>query len=165
MAGIAINVVREPADGYWNSIWLKRPFFASSWSGRPTADQMFSVAYGEKSPWNETSWRDAAFQQMLLLARAEVDPTKRRQLYVDMQTIIHERGGSIIPWFSNNSYALSPDIGTGASVGGTYPLDNYKNVERWFFAASGTGTGGQSCHFSEKWCKPKNACIPKDEDC
>ena len=35
-AGIDINVVREPNDGYWDNVWLKKPWCASYWNGRPT---------------------------------------------------------------------------------------------------------------------------------
>ena len=37
-ADIDINVIREPADGYWDNVWLKKPFVASYWNGRPTFD-------------------------------------------------------------------------------------------------------------------------------
>ncbi|MEC9311939.1 MAG: ABC transporter substrate-binding protein, partial [Pseudomonadota bacterium] len=33
-AGIDINVVQEPADGYWSNVWLKKPWCACYWSGR-----------------------------------------------------------------------------------------------------------------------------------
>jgi peptide/nickel transport system substrate-binding protein len=54
--GIDINVVREPADGYWDNVWLKKAWCASYWSGRPTIDWMFSTAYKGGAAWNETFW-------------------------------------------------------------------------------------------------------------
>ena len=41
-AGIEIEVVREPEDGYWSNVWLVKPWCASYWGGRPTEDWMFS---------------------------------------------------------------------------------------------------------------------------
>ena len=35
-AGININVVREPDDGYWANVWMKKPYCAVYWGGRPT---------------------------------------------------------------------------------------------------------------------------------
>jgi peptide/nickel transport system substrate-binding protein len=32
--GININVVQEPADGYWSNVWMNKPFCASYWSMR-----------------------------------------------------------------------------------------------------------------------------------
>ena len=43
-AGININVIQEPADGYWSNVWLKKPWCACYWSGRATEDWMFSTA-------------------------------------------------------------------------------------------------------------------------
>jgi peptide/nickel transport system substrate-binding protein len=34
-AGLNINVVREPKDGYWSNVWNKKPWSACYWSGRP----------------------------------------------------------------------------------------------------------------------------------
>ena len=33
---IDVNVIREPEDSYWDNVWLKKPFVASYWAGRPT---------------------------------------------------------------------------------------------------------------------------------
>ncbi len=44
-AGITIEVKREPGDGYWSEVWNKQPFSMSYWTGRPTQDQVYSIAY------------------------------------------------------------------------------------------------------------------------
>ncbi|MCG8564325.1 MAG: ABC transporter substrate-binding protein, partial [Desulfobacterales bacterium] len=36
-AGISIRVKKEPSDGYWSNIWLKKSFCNSFWAPRPTA--------------------------------------------------------------------------------------------------------------------------------
>jgi len=48
-AGINVEVVREPDDGYWSNVWMKKPFSACYWSGRPTENMMFSTVY-----WGQT---------------------------------------------------------------------------------------------------------------
>jgi peptide/nickel transport system substrate-binding protein len=58
--GIEINVVREPNDGYWSNVWLKKPWCAVYWGGRPTEDWMFSTAYAGRG----------ALERHLLGARA-----------------------------------------------------------------------------------------------
>ena len=40
-AGITVDVVREPNDGYWSNVWMKKPWSAVYWGGRPTEDWMF----------------------------------------------------------------------------------------------------------------------------
>ena len=38
-AGIDLNVKRVSGDGYWDNVWLKVPFCAVYWGGRPTRRQ------------------------------------------------------------------------------------------------------------------------------
>ena len=78
---------------------MKAPFCVSYWGGRPTADQMFTVAYQSAAKWNDSFWKDAAFDKLLIEARGELDQAKRKQMYGDMQRMLSEDGGVIIPMF------------------------------------------------------------------
>jgi peptide/nickel transport system substrate-binding protein len=98
-ADIPVEVVTDPADGYFDRVWLREPFVTSYWGGRPSATQMLSVAYKSGAPWNETHWADAAFDRMLALAQAETDDDKRKRLVFDMQAMLAGQGGSLIPCF------------------------------------------------------------------
>ena len=97
--GVAMDVKRAAADGYWESVWLKSPFCVSYWGGRPTADQMLTIAYKSDAKWNETSWRRPAFDALLVAARTETDEGKRKGMYFDLQKMISEDGGAVIPMF------------------------------------------------------------------
>ena len=101
-AGMQIDVVREPPDGYWSNVWRKEPFMISYWSGRPTADQMFTTAYYSKAPWNDTHWANARFDELLVAARTEFDQDKRAGMYGEMQQLLNDDGGAMISLF--NSY-------------------------------------------------------------
>ena len=70
VAGIEIEVVRVPDDGYWNEVWRHVPWCASIWFGRPTEDMMFSTAHAEGAPWNASRWSNARFNELLVQARA-----------------------------------------------------------------------------------------------
>jgi len=98
-AGITIDVKREPSDGYWDNVWLKAPFCASYWGGRPTADQMLSIAYKSDAKWNDTFWKRPEFDKILVAARVEFDDGKRKQMYGELQKMISEDGGALIPMF------------------------------------------------------------------
>lgn len=98
-AGITVNLKQQPADGYWDNIWMKAPFCASYWGGRPTADQMLTIAYKSDAPWNDTFWKDPAFDKLLLAARVELDKSKRKEMYGQMQGMISSTGGALIPMF------------------------------------------------------------------
>lgn len=100
-AGIKLDVKRVPSDGYWDSVWMKAPFCASYWDGRPTADQTFAITFAGNAPWNESFWKDPAFDKLLLAARAELDHAKRKQMYHDMQLMVHDNCGEIVPMFNN----------------------------------------------------------------
>jgi peptide/nickel transport system substrate-binding protein len=100
-AGITVQIDRVPSDGYWDNIWMKKPFTASYWSGRATTDLMFAAAYTSDGKWNESFWRRPKFDELLLAARAELDPAKRRPMYREMQLMLYEDGGAIIPMFNN----------------------------------------------------------------
>lgn len=133
-AGIEINVVREPNDGYWTNIWLKKPFVMCYWAGRPTEDWMFSQVYAKGAAWNDTHWQDERFNQLLLEARAELDTAKRRAMYHEMQQLVRDDGGVIIPMYANYVDARSKKIARGPTIGSNYDLDGWKCIERWWMA-------------------------------
>ncbi|MBM3572733.1 MAG: hypothetical protein FJX52_10315 [Alphaproteobacteria bacterium] len=100
-AGVNIRVNRVPSQGYYANVWLKNPFCACYWGGRPTTDIVLSQAFISTAPWNQSHWRRPKFDEMLVTARAETDTAKRKQIYRDMQWMIHEDSGEIIPVFNN----------------------------------------------------------------
>ncbi|WP_118135459.1 ABC transporter substrate-binding protein [Oceanicella sp. SM1341] len=126
--GITINVVREAADGYWENVWLKKPFCGVDWFGRPTLDWLFSTIYTSDAPWN-TGWSNARFDELHALARAETDEAKRREYYAEMQEIIHAEGNTLTVAFVDWRSAVSTRAGFG-EVGGLLPLDNMRISER-----------------------------------
>ncbi|MGB7322942.1 MAG: ABC transporter substrate-binding protein [Albidovulum sp.] len=133
-AGITINVIREPNDGYWDNVWLKKPWCASYWGGRPTADQMFSTAYAPGAPWNETFFDNARFNELLLAARSEVDTEIRRGMYHEMQMICQKEGGTVTPMFASYVMAHADKVQTPEKVAANWGLDGFRCCERWWFA-------------------------------
>ncbi|MBT1160013.1 ABC transporter substrate-binding protein [Aminobacter anthyllidis] len=132
-AGITLDVAREPADGYWDNVWMKKPWSMSYWAGRPTADWMFSQVYAADANWNEAHWKNPRFNELLLAARPELDEAKREQMYAEMQAICRDEGGSVIPLFANYVNALSRKIGHN-KIGSSWDLDGFRYAERWWFA-------------------------------
>lgn len=125
-AGLQIELQRMPAAGYWTNVWFKHPFTIGSINPRPSADVLFTLFFKSDSPWNESGWRNEQFDQLLGAARAELDEAKRRQMYADMQTLVHEQCGIGIPLFSNFNDAHVArlkgwrPIPTGALMGFTF---------------------------------------------
>ncbi len=132
-AGIKINVIRDPSDGYWSNIWTKVGFCMCYWSGRPAEDLMFSVAYAAGAPWNDSHWEHARFNKLLVEARAELDEKKRAQMYAEMQKIVRDEGGVIVPMFNQIVEAHSNKLAMGP-LSPHMEADGHRNTERWWFA-------------------------------
>nr|WP_010396539.1 ABC transporter substrate-binding protein [Paracoccus sp. TRP] len=109
-AGIEVAIQREPADGYWDNVWMKAPFCMSYWGGRPTADQMLTIAYASGSAQNDTHWANADFDRLLTEARALLDDSRRREIYWELQRMIHDDGGAMIPMFGDYLDAVSVKV-------------------------------------------------------
>ncbi len=133
-AGINITVVREPNDGYWSNVWLKKPWSACYWGGRATEDWMFSTAYEGGVPWNDTRMDIARFNEILVAARAELDDNKRREMYFEMQKIVRDEGGVVVPLFANYVFAMADKVQHEKSMSANMDLDGHKAYERWWFA-------------------------------
>ncbi|MHC8508358.1 MAG: ABC transporter substrate-binding protein [Rhodospirillales bacterium] len=133
-AGININIIREPGDGYWNDVWLKKPFCMSFWSGRATEDWMFATAYESGVPWNESKWENERFNKLLVQGRAELDSDRRREIYGEMQKIVRDEGSSVIPMYANYIGAKSGKLAHPKVLGNDWAMDGLRLAERWWFA-------------------------------
>ena len=133
-AGININVVREPNDGYWSNVWLKKPFCVVQWGARPTPDVMYSLAYKDDAAWNESHWKNKQFNELLLQAKAELDPAKRQEMYTKMHELCRDDGGTIVPFFINRVGARRSRVQHLENIAGNWELDGARAYERWWFA-------------------------------
>jgi peptide/nickel transport system substrate-binding protein len=137
-AGIDIEVVREPSDGYWSNVWNKKGWCACYWSGRPTQDWMYSSAYTNDTEWNDTAWTDteasAKFNELVIQARAETDETKRKNQYWEAQRLLQDDGGAIVSMFANYIAAHSKTLAHDEAVAANWANDGNKAQERWWFA-------------------------------
>ena len=133
-AGINIKPVREPSDGYWSDVWLKKPFVFVKWGARPTPDNMFTLAYAADAAWNEARWKNERFNELLLLAKAELDETKRAEMYHEMCMLARDDGGTIIPMFVNFVYARRKNVMHSGSVAASWEADGARGCSRWWFA-------------------------------
>jgi len=97
--GLRLAVNRMPSDGYYSTHWMKHPLTFGNNNPRPTADLMFSLFFKSDADWNESAWKDPRFDQLLLAARGEADEARRKLMYGDLQTMVHEGSGVGIPVF------------------------------------------------------------------
>jgi peptide/nickel transport system substrate-binding protein len=118
-AGITLDVKRVSGDGYWSNVWLKAPFCAVYWGGRPSADNQLAQTFLSNANWNDTDWKRPEFDKLMMSARAELDETKRGQMYADAQKMIWEDGGMVC--FAIGDYL----DGYSKKVKGTAPHPHY----------------------------------------
>jgi peptide/nickel transport system substrate-binding protein len=121
-AGIRVNVVQMPTDGYWSEVWMKKDVAATRWNERP-ADQALHEIYLSTAKWNESYFKDEAFDAMLAESRRELDFDKRKAIYVKAQQYLSENSGTLIP------YTVTRLVGVSSRV---KDLDAVKNdAVRW----------------------------------
>lgn len=130
-AGIAIEVKREPGDGYWSEVWNKQPFSASYWGGRPTQDQMYATAYYSKADWNDTRFVREDFDKLLFQARSELDKDKRVALYKSMGEMVRDEGGVITPMFNDFIDATGPKVAGWVADGNQEMMGGYALSKCW----------------------------------
>lgn len=99
-AGIRVNIVQVPSDGYWSQIWLRRDAVMTRWNQRP-ADAILNEVYRTGSPWNESRQASPQFDAILDAARRELDATRRAALYRDAQQHLAENTGTFVAFHAN----------------------------------------------------------------
>lgn len=92
---------------------------------------IFSTGYSSGAAWNDTHWDNEKFNKLLVQARAELDEAKRREMYMEMQRILRDEGGAVVPMFANAIDAKTNKVGHG-KVSGVTPLDGRRILERWW---------------------------------
>ena len=122
-AGITVELNRVPDDGYWSHTWMQVPFCVTGWNSRPTADSILTIAHACGGSWNETFWCNTRFDELLVMGRLETDSVKRKEIYCEASTLLHDDGGLFLPFFNNyieattariQNYHGSPAFSTGA---------------------------------------------------
>lgn len=123
--GMNFDVKKVTTDGYWGAVWLKEPIAVANWNMRPTANIMMTLAFQSGAKWNETRWKNENFDQTLETVRGVTDADKRKQMYCDLQTMIHEENGMSIPIHRNYVDAAASHVKGRTHV----PLNNFGGSE------------------------------------
>ena len=108
--GFDLKLRKVPTDGYWGAVWMKEPLNVVSWNMRPTANSQMAIQFGPNGNWNDTFWNNDQMGTLLTASLAETNPDKRHAMYCEMQALIHEGSGMIIPAFSNVNDGIANNI-------------------------------------------------------
>lgn len=99
-AGIRVNVITAPSEGYWDTIWLKKPAVISYTAARPPAEAL-TLSLSSKSEWNETHWKRKDFDDLVAKAGQTADAAERVKLYQQAERLVADEGGMILPVFTS----------------------------------------------------------------
>ena len=108
--GFDLRIKKVPTDGYWGAVWMKEPLNVVSWNQRPTANAMLSIQFAPGAAWNDTFWNNERFGELLKLQLAETDSAKRHEMLCEMQMLVHEGSGMVIPYHVNILDGVSDKI-------------------------------------------------------
>ena len=108
--GFDLRLKKVPTDGYWGAVWMKEPLNVVTWNMRPTANSQMAIQFGPGAAWNDTFWNNERMGKLLSMSLAETDPAKRHDMYCEMQTLIHEGSGMVIPAFSNINDGIANNV-------------------------------------------------------
>ncbi|MBO68577.1 MAG: hypothetical protein CL398_09725 [Acidiferrobacteraceae bacterium] len=105
--GFDLKLKKVPTDGYWGAVWMVEPLNVVTWNMRPTANAMMSIQFGPGGNWNDTFWNSDRMGELLKMSLAETDPAKRHEMHCEMQTLVHNDAGMVIPYHTNVLDAVS----------------------------------------------------------
>ncbi len=132
-AGIDLDLKRVSSDGYWDNIWLKVPFCAVYWGGRPSVDLQLSQTFFSTANWNDSHWRDPGFDKLVIAARVELDQAKRKEMYAQAQHMIADTGGMICYAVGDYLDAYAKKV-KGVVPHPRYDMDDQRVAEKAWFA-------------------------------
>lgn len=128
-AGVKINLHKIPPDQLY-VVYPRIPFGTDNWGGRPFVP-MAQYAFLPTSPYNETKWNDKTFYKYFFNALKNTNSAKRRELLVEAQRILWEKGGLLIWGFPYNNDACSSKV-KGMVGSPIRPLNNYDLSHAYF---------------------------------
>ena len=92
---------------------------------------MFTTGYAANAPWNDTHWKNERFNTLLVKARTELDSDRRRAMYWEMQEIVRDDGGTIIPVYAQYVFANRNTVAHGP-LAANRSVDGWKSMDRWW---------------------------------
>jgi peptide/nickel transport system substrate-binding protein len=120
-AGLKVSVRKIDPASFFGADFLKRPFTQDAWGNFPLVPVM-SLTILPGAGDNEISWSDERTNKLMTEARAALDKSKRAELIHDIQKILYDEGGYIIPALHDDVIAHSGKV-AGWPVAGADKTD------------------------------------------
>lgn len=109
-AGIMITLDKVPVNTYYAEKYMQVPFFSSWWPGMSDPNGVLPFGYTADAIFNESGWSDPQLDELIVQARGELDLAARQKAYTQVQAIISEQGGVLIPYFASLLQAARTNV-------------------------------------------------------
>ncbi len=96
--GIRVKIKQIPAQMYWD-VWDKVPMGLTPWFHRPLGVMALGLAYRSGAPWNESSYSNPKFDQLIDKAGGILDVDKRREVMKELEELLQEDGPITQPFW------------------------------------------------------------------
>ncbi len=101
-AGVKITVKPEPANAYFDTslLYTKLDFGQDFWAAG-SLGAWYDLAVTSNAVWNETHWRDAAYDAKIRTAKGTADEADSGDLWHEIQQVQYDEGGYLV-WANVN---------------------------------------------------------------
>ncbi len=108
-AGINVAIEQVSPDSFYSEAWGVEPFFMMN-DTQITADQVIDTYNRTGNPYNVAHLNSARFESMMDMARATLDPAERLEHYYEVQQLLAEEGGYILPFHQDEFQAFHNSV-------------------------------------------------------
>jgi peptide/nickel transport system substrate-binding protein len=95
-AGFDVKINLMPSASFW-AVWDKVPFGYTGWTHRPLGVMVLGLAYRTGAPWNESSYSNPEFDELLTQAEGILEADKRRVVMARLEQILQQDGPIVQP--------------------------------------------------------------------
>lgn len=100
--GIEFEIQNMPWDQFLSEVWnTEDNFYISRWGMRLIPGAFFNLTCTSDASWNEMKWSNEEFDEAVDQALQVADPEKKAEHYGTAERLLRNKGGWIIPFFSN----------------------------------------------------------------
>lgn len=108
--GFNLQLQKVPTADYRRAVWMREPLNVVNWPMHPTVQMQLAAQFAPGAAWNDTYWNNARMGELLKTAMATTDPDQRRAIYCELQMLVHEHSGMVIPAFANINDAMATNV-------------------------------------------------------
>ncbi|MFZ4850281.1 MAG: ABC transporter substrate-binding protein [Caldilinea sp.] len=108
--GVTVAIEKIPAGTFWSETYMQAPFFISWWPVFSDPEGVLPLAYSSSGFYNESGWSDPKVDELIVAARGTQDVNQRKAIYAEIQQVISEQGGVIIPYVAPTLQAIRNSV-------------------------------------------------------